>query len=226
MKKLKIFNRRLSFAAIGSILILSIICCSTSIQTQTKFGVKAGVSTFGSNVSMYKFSQDGIRYTADIHFIGNTNKKSIGVFWVKDFDFLFLQVDALYGAYQSQFLVDLLSQNRDNGTLDYFDVKVVDLSILAGYNFGSFDIGVGPVFHNRIEVATSFSEYDFFEEKGKRLSAGFQLSAAYTKGPFRFQVKCEDYFSKPGEFLGFTNGAKNKFSKRLHAFSFEVGMGF
>jgi len=206
------------------------VCCfillNLSINAQSRFGVKASYEVHLSSPSYTDFSRDGIIYHNRINFLENTNGQAVGLFFNRQFNFLFLQGDLLYNQYNSLYMVEFLSETGMSPEYVEEQFKTLDIAITAGYRFKNFDIGVGPIIHKKLELESGLSQFDFYTDNSKSLTMGFQFAAAYNWGPFRLEAKLEDMFAKVGEHIGFSKGRRNKFDTAQSLFKLQLGIGF
>jgi len=226
--KQQIFNfskENISYV-LKAMLLLLLLALSSYGRSQTKFGVKSAYGIFKASPSHIMYSNDGLYYSEKIQFIENRNATSLGLFFVKDFDFLFFQIDALYTKYDALYGVQFLLESSQPEQFELEKFRNIDFSIIAGYNWNKFDVGVGPVFHRRMDMESGMSKYDFFRDKSSNLSAGFQFSVGYTIGPLKAEIRWEDMFAKAGDHIGFQNRQRNKFSSPQSLIQFQIGLGF
>ncbi len=193
---------------------------------QSKFGLKVGSGFINAPSSSTMFSEDGKYYDAKIDFIGNSNKKSIGLFMVKDFNLLFAEFDAIYSVQSSEFAVELFNEEGLGVSKEILQENNFELSVVGGINLGNFDLGVGPIFRHNLERSSNFDKYEFIRQTYRKIDAGFQASFAYTFKLLRIQFKIEDMFAKAGEFIVFENATANKLNSKQRFFSLGIGVGF
>ena len=222
MKKIKL--QKLNVIKLAALALLLLIACN--VEAQTKFGVKSTYGIFSTKTSNTLVSTNGISYSEDLRFISNSNSKSLGVFFIKDFKPLFIQTDLLYTSYNSKYMVQQFSESIIPDQMEYERFKNFDLSIIAGLTINCFKIGVGPVFHKNLDLETDLSKYNFFINNLQSLTAGFQLSIGYILGPLHLEIRAEDMFSQVGDHFKLPRGQKNKFDNKQSLFQFQVGLAF
>ncbi len=196
------------------------------LVAQSKFGIKASYEIYQSHPSSVEYSEDGFVYHNRINFIETQNGQALGLFYNKQFDFLFFQIDILYNRYQSIYKIDFLQESGVGPEFATEKFRNIDLALVAGYRFKNFDISIGPVMHRKMDFESQLSKFSFFTDRSKTLNMGFQFGLGYTWGPLRIETRIEDMFAKPGSHIGLNQGHPNKLNKKQNIIKLQFGIGF
>jgi hypothetical protein len=218
-----------------------ILLLSVGSNAQTKIGIKTSFTkSLTENVSVMH-SSNGLQYTDVVSFEGQSDFLSYGLYYRRDFDFLFLEADILFSSFDRQYSILALDGGEgagvaeqpgtDNPRIDSQPVSFnqgfrnIDLSLIAGYRLGNFDIGVGPIFHRTISLDSQLAEVEGFRDARKFVDAGFQFKLGYNIGPINLGVKYEDLFLRAGDQFRLDNN-RLSLDSPLDALRFEVAIGF
>jgi len=220
-------------------LVVVLFFIGLSANAQSRFGVKTSINHVFAKEATILHSSDNISYTHQVDFLSQSSAKSLGLFYKKNFNFLFVEADVMYSTYKSQYrILDLLDTEPginnppQTGGPGPFEGKTytesyanMDLSLVAGYRHKNFDIGVGPVFHRTISLDSQLSQLSNYTETRKFIDPGFQFKVGYNLGPISLGVIYEDLFLDAGNHFSLDND-KLDFDTPLNSIKLEFAIGF
>ncbi len=202
-----------------------ILLFAFSANAQTKFGFKTSYTHFLTQEEISYAAIDSRSITHEVSFIEMTPAKSLGIFTQSNMGFLFFQTEALYSQHSNKFQVKSYVNDDIDGQILSEDYKNLDLNIVAGINKNNWRFGVGPKFHVNLDVTSDLNQLDFYQERRKSVTQGFQGLVGYNFGRMHVDLRYERDFSTVGNHI-FFNDEKAAFSNKINALSLHVGMGF
>ncbi len=198
---------------------------SYGVSAQSTFGVKVALGTLQASETESMVSTDGIVVSHNLKFLDYSNANSIGLYANKEANFLFVQAEVLYTTYKANYsIISYIDDDLPTTMLEETSQNL-DLHVIGGLKFNNFKIGVGPVFHKSLDFNSDLSQFGFYNEKRRNLSAGFQAMIAYDLGLFTVDLKYEDAFNNVGDHIYFGNN-KSKFKSNLSVLTLGLGIGF
>ncbi len=207
--------------------------------SQTRFGVKTGYTNYLTKSASALHSADNLTYSHRVDYLGQSNSKTVGLYYRKQFNFLFTEVSLNYTSFNRSFKLyefedfeNPFSQPATTGGPEEFTgltyrefYQNLDISIIGGYQRNNLSIGVGPVLHRSVSHDSQLSQLDFYKSTKKPLDVGFQFVVGYSLGPMQFNLNFENLFLKAGDHFTLHN-SDLKINQSINAIKFEVGIGF
>lgn len=220
-------------------LVFAILTLSVTVNAQSKFGVKASVSHVFAKPTSVLHSSNGWTYTNQVYFLGQSGARSVGLFWKKNLDFLFIEADVSYASYTAQYKILDISEMgpqlieppttggpKESTGIRYTQAyKNLDIGLLAGIHVCNLEIGLGPIFHRTISLDSQLEQVDGIKDRRKLIDPGFLFKVGYNIGPINVALKYEDFFLKAGEHFTLDN-KKLKFDSPLNSIKLEFAIGF
>ena len=93
----------LRIAKANFVVLFFFLCLSANGQSQ--FGVRTGINHVFAKESSILHSSDNINYTQQIDFLGQSSSKSVGMFYRRNFKFVFVEADLMYSTYKSRYRI-------------------------------------------------------------------------------------------------------------------------
>lgn len=171
-----------------SFIILLGLITTVSSFAQFKFGVRGGVNF--NNISLRQSANEPIQISYEkgmgFHF-GATSQLQISSFYI--------QPELIFSTVKHDVTVDDI---RDNGIPEVGKQRFnkMDIPLLAGFKFGNFKIGAGPV--GTIMLSSKSQLLDRYEMKKKTATWGYQLGAGFDFDKFNIELRYEGNLSGLG----------------------------
>lgn len=185
--------RKLSF-----IILLGLVTTISSFA-QFKLGVRGGVNF--NNISLNQSANEPIQISYEkgmgFHF-GATTQLQISSFYI--------QPELIFSTVKHEVTVDDI---RENGLPEIGKQRFnkMDIPLVAGFKFGNFKIGAGPV--GTIILSSKSELLDKYEMQKKTATWGYQLGAGFDFDRFNIEVRYEGNLSGLGSGVKIGNSIYN-----------------
>lgn len=205
--------------------VLLFILFAVSANAQIKFGFKAGYTHYFTTEETSVAGADNRNLTHEVSFEKMSPAKSLGLF-VQSFNGpLFIQSEGLFSSHTTSYRVESYIDDINDGFMAEENIQNLDMNVMAGFRFKNFRIGGGPKFHLLLDATSNFNQLDFYVEKRKSFTQGFQALVGYDFKNFHIDLKYENEFSKAGDHIYFQD-EKAAFGSKVRGLNVSAGFGF
>ena len=198
------------------ILFVTLFCVTFSLSAQTKFGVKAGIST--SDLGGKDFIKDDLTLKLKEAKYG----MHFGVFMRAQAAVFFIQPEATLNSINAEYEVDSFSGSS------IFKEKYtnLDVPVLVGLKMGPLRVGAGPVGHINIGKKTDLvNDAVVVSQDYQKLTFGYQAGLGLDIWRLNFDLRYEGNFDKVSDHIELA-GTQVNLSKNASRFMFSMGYTF
>lgn len=183
------------------IIIITLLLCSFNGTSQIQIGVKAAYSLSFAKAQTLLFDDDFDYLQYEVAFLEEDVRPMFGIMSYYEQDKVFVQVEALYKqTRENYFTIDWSTVDR----FTYNDTKQTDFLIFpisAGYKINNLKLGLGPVFYVIMNQSQIFTELENFEQRRKKMEAGFAFNVGIKLYQLHIDVTYENHFNKVGDYV-------------------------
>ncbi len=183
---------------------LIVICftfLSSMLCAQVQVGVKAAYSLSFARAQTLLFDDIFDYLTYEVAFLEEDVRPMFGIMSYYEQEKVYIQLEALYKQTRENFFTidwstpDQFTYNHTKRT----DFVMVPVS--AGYKLNNLKLGLGPVFYFIASQNAVFDDLLFFEERRKKLEAGFAFNAGIKLYRLHIDISYEKHFNKVGDYV-------------------------
>lgn len=185
--------------------------------------VGLGFSTSTQETAMIYLAKDAVAY--EITYLGNTNSKSIGVAFDKEFDYAFIQFGLNHMSSGASFDVNGFGEKDKTKEIFNETYRNLEIPVLAGGKFKHFRLGAGPVFSANLNTTTDFEGLLGYNMKKSAINFGSQAAFGVDLGIFNIDIRYVKSFEAIGERMSF-GGNEDNFKNRPSEIKVTIGTSF
>ncbi len=170
-------------------------------EAQVQVGVKAAYSLSFAKQQTVIFDDTFDYITYEVTFLEEDVRPMFGLMTYYEQEKVFVQIEALYKQTRENYFT------TDWRTIDQFkynDTKRTDFLIFpitAGYKLNNLKLGLGPVFYAIMQQSDVFTELENFEQRRKKMEAGFAFSVGLKLYRLHIDISYENHFNKVGDYV-------------------------
>lgn len=182
-----------------SFIVLFAVFATLSSHAQIKFGIRGGANLHNVSVSQDANEFIDLQYDSGLGFhFGLTSQLELGNFFVQP-EFIFTTVtnDLTIEDLSEDGITEIGKQRFNN----------LDIPIIAGFKFGNFKVGAGPV--GTISLSSKSDLLDEYEMEQKTSSWGYQVGAGFEFDKFNVELRYEGNLSSIGSGIKIGNTRYN-----------------
>ncbi len=179
------------------------------LSAQTSFGIKSSIGVINSKSETSYVTSGNDFISHEINYEGSGPVMSAGLFAQTKIGYLWVSTEVLYTQFNMNYKVKsfLVNDRFNEGSMISEKQQYIDVPVVAGLTSNNFRIGVGPVFHFLANLDSDFDEFDFYNEKARKLTQGFMGVIGYDYNHLHIDLSYENVFRGLGYHINY--GYKN-----------------
>ena len=207
------------------LLTFALIVSALAVSGQARYGIKASIGKNMAGPEMTAVGQPFDFINHEVNYTGSNAVKNIGVFYQKKFGYLFMRSELGYTEYTQKYDVQSFTQVINPNTFASEKFQYIDFQALAGYTYGDWRLGIGPIAHILVNQNTELDFISGFESRTRNVTFGMVTGIGFDKGPISLDVRYEVAYRTVGEHLYYVNRDAGS-EERPNILSFTVGVAF